>query len=92
MKTVTKDDILDINVLKEKVKYAGVFRDDIEVVAAFLVKLGTSDIEGQNIHCEYYSGVFSDKCRDAEKVIFEKGKPARILSVLSSLALFIILI
>lgn len=92
MKNITREEIEDINVLKEKVKCAGVFSEDIEAVAMFLIKLGASDIEGQNIHCMYYSGVFSDKCRDAEKVIFEKGKPARILSVLSSMALFIILI
>ena len=92
LKTVTKDDIFDVNVLKDKVKYAGVFLEDIEAVTSFLAKLGASDIEGQDIHCKYYSGVFSDKCRDAEKVIFEKGKPARILSVLGSMALFIILI
>ncbi len=92
LKTVTKDDILDINVLKEKVKYAGVFSEDIEAVTSFLAKLGASDIEGQIIHCKYYSGVFLDKCRDAEKVISEKGKPARILSVLGSMAMFIILI
>ena len=92
LKTVTKDDILDVNVLKEKVKYAGVFLEDIEAVTSFLAKLGASDIEGQNIHCMYYSGVFSDKCRDAEKMILEKGKPARILSVLGSMALFVILI
>lgn len=92
LKNITKDDISDIKVLKEKVKYAGVFWDDIEAVTSFLAKLGASDIEGQNIHCKYYSGVFSDKCRDAEKVILEKGKPARILSVLGSIALFIILI
>ncbi len=92
LKTVTKDDIVDINALKEKVKYAGVFSEDIEAVAMFLSKLGASDIKGQNIHCDYYSRVFSDKSHDAEKVISEKGKPARILSVLGSLALFIILI
>ena len=92
LKNITQEDIKDINVLKEKVKYAGVFSEDIEAVASFLAKLGASDIEGQNIHCKYYSGVFSDKCRDAEKVILEKGKPARILSVLGSIALFIILI
>ena len=92
LKNITQEDIKDINVLKEKVKYAGVFSEDIEAVASFLAKLGASDIEGLNIHCKYYSGVFSDKCRDAEKVILEKGKPARILSVLGSIALFIILI
>ncbi len=92
LKTVTKDDMSDTKVLKEKVKYAGVFSEDTEAVTSFLAKLGASDIEGQNIHCKYYSGVFSDKCRDAEKVILEKGKPARILSVLGSLAMFIILI
>lgn len=92
LKNITREEIEDINVLKEKVKYAGVFSEDIEAVTSFLAKLGASDIEGQDIHCKYYSGVFSDKCRDAEKVIFEKGKPARILSVLGSMALFIILI
>lgn len=92
LKNITKDNISDIKALKEKVKCAGVFSEDIEAVALFLVKLGASDIEGQNIHCKYYSGVFSDKYCDAEKVISEKGKPARILSVLGSIALFIILI
>ncbi len=92
LKTITKDDIENINLLKDKFKNAGVFSEDIEAVAMFLTKLGASDIEGQDIHCKYYSGVFSDKCRDAEKVVLEKGKPARILSVLGSMALFIILI
>ena len=92
LKTITKDDIENINLLKDKFKNAGVFSEDIEAVTSFLVKLGASDIEGQNIHCKYYSGVFSDKCRDVEKMVLEKGKPARILSVLGSMALFIILI
>ncbi|MBQ1183845.1 MAG: hypothetical protein IIX60_05300 [Clostridia bacterium] len=92
LKNITKEDISDIKSIKEKVKCAGVFSVDVDAVASFIVKLGASDIEGQNIHCKYYSNVFFDRCQDAEKVIFEKGKPARILSVLSSLALFIILI
>ena len=92
LKTITKDDIENINLLKDKFKNAGVFSEDIEAVVSFVNKLGASDIEGQNIHCKYYSGVFSDKCRDAENVVLEKGKPARILSVLGSMAMFIILI
>ena len=92
LKNITREEIEDINVLKERIKNAGVFLEDIEAVTSFLAKLGASDIEGQDIHCRYYSNIFLNKSREAEKVILEKGKPARILSVLGSLALFIILI
>lgn len=92
LKNITKEDFSDGESIKDKVRTAGVFPEDNETVTSFLVKLGTSDLEGQRIHCEYYANVFADKCREAERLISEKGKPARILSVLGGLALFIILV
>lgn len=92
LKNITKEDFSNVESIKDKVRSAGVFSEDNGTVTAFLVKLGTSDLEGQRIHCEYYANVFADKCREAEKLITEKGKPARILGVLGGLALFIILV
>ncbi len=92
LKCITKADITDSKALKQRLKSAGLFFKDFDTVAAFLMKLGTSDIDSQRLHCQYYAAKFSDSKQEAEIQSAEKGKPARILSVLGSMALFIILI
>ncbi len=87
-----KEDMSEPLIVKKTVANAGIQGEDAETVTEFLLNLGTSEISGQRMHCEYYSAVFEDKRNEAERLYCEKGKPAMILSTLGGLALFIILI
>ncbi len=92
LKNIKRQEIADFNSVRKTVKNAGIFNEDIDTVTEFIVNLGTSDIKGQTTHCEYYCSVFSEYKKQAEQNCYEKGKPSKTLSVLSGVALFIILI
>ena len=91
-KELNSENISDNKALRKILSGAGVREDDMFVITDFLIRMGASDLESQKTHCKYFSEKFSRLQREAEQELIEKGKLARTLCVLGSIALFIILI
>lgn len=91
-KELNSENISDNKVLRKILSGAGIREDDIFTVSDFLMRMGASDLESQKTHCKYFAEKFFCLQREAEQELKEKGKLARTLCVLGSIALFIILI
>lgn len=65
---------------------------DIKALVGFISELGSSDIEGQKIHCDYYFDVFSKLHNEAKQKLNENGKLYRTLFIFGGLALFILIV
>lgn len=76
----------------KSVKESSLSESEKAAATAFLRELGKSDMLGQTAHCEHYSEVFSKLKDDAKGELLEKGKLLKSLSLLASLAVFILLI
>ena len=91
-KNITEENIADKVKLTSLIFESGVEPMDIELILNFLQGLGTSDIEGQTLHCKYYADAFESLLKDAKAELNEKGRLFRTVYLFAGVALFIILI
>ncbi len=91
-KSVSIDNIGDEKYLQDLALENGIEPSDVEIFSGFLKNLGTSDIEGQKVHCSYYAERFSSRLDEAKAEREEKGRVQRTIYLFAGAALFLILI
>ncbi len=91
-KKINRENIMDKNFLERLFKNLPLDEGDIKALIGFIEKLGSSDIEGQKTHCDYFFDVFSNLYDDAKLKLSDNGKLFRTLFIFGGLALFILII
>ena len=66
--------------------------NDVEHIVAFFAELGSNDIEGEIAHCKLYKQILTTNLDGAKTEYNTKGKLYKSMSVLTAVALTIILI
>ena len=92
LKDISVDNISDRRKLICILENGGIEADDVEQCVGFLQGLGTSDIDGQQLHCSYYKEVFTSLLNEAKSELDSKGRLMRTVYLFFGAALFIILI
>ena len=70
----------------------GLNKDDREVIKQFGKNLGTTDIEGQLLHCKLYIELFTQKLKEAQIQKEKNVKLYRTLGLAMAMGLFILII
>ncbi len=92
LKRINRNNIMNKNYLENLFKEHLLDEKDIKAFVEFIQRLGDSDIEGQQSHCNYYSETFSKLLTEAMMKLNENGKLYRTLFMFGGLALFILII
>lgn len=72
--------------------YYGLSKDDKNIIKQFGSKLGTTDVEGQTGHCEYFKNIFLARAEELHNEYLNKSKMYCSLGFFCGLALIIVLI
>ena len=70
----------------------GIDDSDKKIVCSFLLGLGTTDIDGQKLHCQYYYNCFDNLLKEAVEIQKEKGRIFKTIYLFAGITLFLILI
>lgn len=92
LKELDANSLNDDKKLVELLEQNGIFEADIKTFCAFLQGLGTSDIEGQRLHCEYYYKCFCNLLNEADNDKTEKGRIFKTVYLFAGITLFLIFI
>ncbi len=69
----------------------GLSKQDKATIKQFGCKLGTTDVEGQTKHCEYFKKVFSSMAEQLKEEYIQRSKVYRSLGFFSGLALSLVI-
>ena len=92
LKDINQSNMFNKDKVLELLTKYNISKDDRSIVSDFIMGLGTTDIKGQTVHCNFFNGKFRLMLSEAEKNLTDKAKIYRSLSMLLSAAVFIILI
>lgn len=91
-KEINSDNISDAKKIQQLTEDNGIEERDRSAFCLFLQSLGSSDIEGQKLHCKYYFELFNSMLSDAKNEQDEQGRIYKSMYLFAGIALFIILI